>query len=70
VALIDVIGTVLKAHLEIDLQSPPTIVRGAVRNVGSVGHLGNGDLEYSPTSAHHLDEIRSLIRRAYDQAPA
>jgi len=45
VALIDVIGTVLKAHLEIDLQSPPTIVRGAVRNVGSVGHLGNGDLE-------------------------
>jgi predicted transport protein len=38
----------------------------AMRDVSNIGHFGMGDTEYSLRSMDQLDEVRSLIKSAYD----
>ena len=41
----------------------------AIRDVTNIGHFGMGSTEYSVRSADSLDEIRKLIRLAYEKSP-
>jgi predicted transport protein len=38
-----------------------------MRDVREIGHYGMGDTEYVLTSAEQLDEVKALVKRAYER---
>lgn len=40
----------------------------AMRDATNIGHFGMGDLEYSLASVDQLDEVRALLRSAYESS--
>ena len=54
-------------HVKIDPKSVIPWNGDVMRDVSAIGHWGNGDLEYSLTSVDQLNELRTLVGRAYSE---
>jgi predicted transport protein len=53
-------------YLSLTLDSARPWNPDTMRDVRAIGHFGMGDIEYSLTSSDQLDEVRALIKLAYE----
>lgn len=54
-------------YLSLDPTKAAPWNEGAMRDVRTIGHYGMGDTEYSLSTPAQLDEVKALMKRAYNE---